>query len=197
MNPTFVLLLFLANCCQLCSAVEETASSSTLYSSSQTSSAWSQESTSSLESTPSLETTSITSSSLSSSSWDWGWDEETASSSSVVSTTSTYSGWSKLSSTSSAESDWIPTPISSTIMSSSSIPSIETLFVYMYEALERDHLGKRRKRRELKTPGVLQKSKRDFREDKQSQLMKRKALGLKSKDFIKEMLQRALKKRSS
>ena len=173
----------------------EIATSSTFFTSSTISSALSQDSsTASLESTQSLETAAT--SSLSSSSWDWDWDDETASTSSVTASTSTYSErWDETSSTSSVEWDWNLSPTSSTSVASYSIPSIEELFVFMYEALERDHLGLRR--REVEEPILQERSDLTSRDDKQSQMMKRKALGLKSKDFVKEMLQRAVKKRSS
>lgn len=70
------------------------------------------------------------------------------------------------------------------------------LFIYMYEALERDHLGVKRKRREVEKPSLME---RDLfaRGNKQNPFMKReeqaKAPGFKSKDFVKEMLN-AMKK---
>ena len=57
----------------------------------------------------------------------------------------------------SIEEDWYLTPTSTVNEATSSVPSIEMLFVYMYEALERDHLGKKRKRREVKEPSLRKK----------------------------------------
>ncbi|XP_020613195.1 A-agglutinin anchorage subunit-like [Orbicella faveolata] len=145
-----LLLLLVAPFCQLCSAWpwEETASSTPFSSSSSiTTSDWFwDDNTASRELTPSLETTTASSFSTTSS-WAWDWEQETSS------TTSSFSS----SSTSSAEDDWYLTPTSTVSEATSSVPSIDMLFAYMYEALERDHLGMKRKRREVEEPSLPKK----------------------------------------
>ena len=138
-------------CNVFCSYIAAERVSSTLsYSSSSLSTSdwfW-DDNTASRESTPSLETTTASSFSTTSS-WDWDWGQETSS----TSITSSFSS----SSTSSAEEDWYVTPTSTVIEATSSVPSLEMLFFYMYEALEHDHLGMKRKRRQVKEPSLQKK----------------------------------------
>lgn len=76
--------------------------------------------------------------------------------------------------------------------------------MYLYEALgapDIDHL-RRRKKREAEAPSLLEKRDLAFRDDKQRRLLKREKgtsapLGLKSKDFVKMMMRRAMRKRAS
>ncbi|KAJ7373663.1 hypothetical protein OS493_011272 [Desmophyllum pertusum] len=123
-------------------------------------------------------------------------DEETTSSKSITTTStsvsvtstmdvtesltttssSSYSDWSSATSSAST-TDWDPTPTSTTwAASSSEVPSIEMLFMYLYEALgapDIDHL-RRRKKREAEAPSLLEKRDLAFRDDKQRRLLKKR-----------------------